>query len=43
MKLSKQETKKYNAWNKEYPAGEWEIDRNKRIAKIKGNKNQFIR
>jgi len=42
MKLSKQETKKYNAWNKQYPPNKWEIERNKRIAKKQGNKNNFI-
>lgn len=42
MKLSKQELKKYQAWNKEYPADEWEIERNKRIAKKQGNVNPFI-
>ena len=42
MKLSKQELKKYEAWNKEYPADDWEIERNKRIKKIQGNENPFI-
>ena len=43
MKLSKQELKKYEAWNKQYPADEWEIERNKRIAKKQGNLNIFIK
>jgi len=43
MKLSKQELKKYQAWNKQYPADEWEIKRNKRIAKMQGNLNTFIK
>ena len=43
MKLSKQELRKYNAWNKEYPADAWEIERNKRIKKIQGNANPFIK
>ncbi len=43
MKLSKQEFKKYQAWNKQYPANEWEIERNKRIAKKQGNLNTFIK
>lgn len=43
MKLSKQEMKKYKAWNKQYPADKWEIERNKRITKIQGNRNDFIR
>lgn len=43
MKLSKQELQKYNAWNKQYPPDEWEIERNKRITKTQGNKNPHIR
>ncbi len=43
MKLSKQELRKYNAWNKEYRADAWEIERNKRIKKIQGNANPFIK
>jgi len=42
MKLSKQEFKKYNYWNKKYPPSAWEIERNKRIAKRQGNLNSFI-
>jgi deoxyribonuclease-1 len=42
MKLSKQELKKFNIWNKQYPADAWEIKRNKKIAKIQGNSNEFI-
>ena len=42
MKLSKQEMLKYEAWNREYPADVWERERNERIAKVQGNKNQFI-
>lgn len=42
MKLSKQELKKYQTWNQEYPPGAWEIERNKRIANRQGNTNLFI-
>lgn len=42
MKLLKQEFKKYQVWNKQYPPNTWEIERNKRIAKIQGNLNEFI-
>ena len=42
MKLSKQELNKFNAWNKQYPADKWEIERNKLIAKKQGNLNPFI-
>jgi len=43
MKISKQEMKRYKAWNIQSPADEWEIERNKRIAKQQGNSNQFIK
>lgn len=43
MKLSKQELQKYQAWNKSYPPTQWEIQRNKEIAKAQGNANQFIK
>ena len=43
MKLSKQELKKYQAWKKQYPPSDWEIERNKRIAQRQGNLNEFIR
>jgi len=43
MKLSKHEMKKYTIWNKKYPADTWEIERNKRITKIQGNTNGFIK
>ena len=43
MKLSKQETKRFKAWNKQYPPDDWEIERNKRIAKKQGNLNTFIK
>jgi len=38
MKFSKQELKKYQAWNKEYPPTAWEIER---ITKVQGNINEF--
>ena len=43
MKLSKQELKKYQSWDKQYPADKWEIERNKRISKKQGNENYFIK
>ena len=42
MKLSKQELRKYQAWNKMYPPNKWELQRNRRIAKVQGNPNEFI-
>jgi deoxyribonuclease-1 len=43
MKLSKQEMKKYQSWNRQYPPDAWEIERNKRITKKQGNSNEFIK
>jgi len=43
MKLSKQELKKFTSWNKQYPPNAWEIERNKKITKIQGNSNEFIK
>jgi len=43
MKLSKQEMKKFKAWNKLHPPSKWEIERNNKIAKKQGNKNSFIK
>lgn len=43
MKLSSQELQKFEAWNKTYPSDIWEIERNKRIEKIQGNSNPFIK
>ena len=43
MKLSKQETKKFKAWDKEYPPNILEIERNKRIFKVQGNSNELIK
>ncbi|WP_304543327.1 endonuclease [Sulfurimonas microaerophilic] len=42
MKLSKQELKKFTAWNKLYPPNEWEKERNEKIEKMQGNGNPFI-
>lgn len=42
MSASKQELQKFQAWNKQYTPTKWEIERNKRIAKVQGNGNKFI-
>ncbi|MCK9490734.1 MAG: endonuclease [Sulfurimonas sp.] len=42
MSISKQEMQKFNAWNKQYPPNDWEIERNKRINKVQDNFNKFI-
>ena len=43
MKISKQERKLFKAWDKLDPVDKWEIERNKRIEKIQGNRNKFIK
>ncbi len=43
MKISKQEMKKFKAWNKSYPPNDWEIKRNKLISIKQGNSNKFIK
>lgn len=40
--LSKSQRQLMNAWDKQYPVSEWECERDKRIAKIQGNHNQFV-
>jgi len=43
MKISEQEMQKYQAWDKMYPPDAWEAERNKRIFKVQGSLNEFIR
>jgi len=40
--LSKQERKMMEAWNKSDPVSSWEIEKNKRVEKLQGNKNKYI-
>jgi len=40
--LSKAQRQLMEAWNKQYPVSAWECERDKRIAKIQGNHNQFV-
>ena len=43
IKLSKQERKMMEAWNKMDPISKWEKVKNERIYKIQGNKNPYIK
>ena len=43
VRLSKQERKMMEAWNKQDPVSEWERIKNKRIEKIQGNLNHYIK
>ena len=40
--LSKAQRQLMEAWNKQYPVSAWECERDKRIAKLQGNHNQFV-
>ncbi|RZU45041.1 endonuclease I [Fluviicoccus keumensis] len=42
FKLSDQDRKLYEAWNRMDPPDDWEQERNRRIAKIQGQDNPFI-
>ena len=43
MQVSKQELKKFQVWNKQYPPDAWEMERNKRIDKVQGNSYQLLK
>jgi len=43
VRLSKQERKMMEAWDKQDPVSEWEKIKNKRIENIQGNINNFIK
>jgi deoxyribonuclease-1 len=42
IRLSKFETKLLEIWNKQDPVDAWEIEKNKRITAIQGNRNAYI-
>jgi deoxyribonuclease-1 len=42
IKLSKQERKMMEVWDKEDPISDWERIKNKRVEEIQGNSNKFI-
>ena len=42
FKLSSQQRKLYEAWDKSYPVTRWELERDKKIAKIQGWSNPYI-
>ncbi|MGL6170392.1 MAG: endonuclease [Vibrio sp.] len=41
--LSKAQSQLMQAWNNQYPVSEWECERDRRIAKVQGNANRFVR
>lgn len=42
VRLSDSQLQLFKAWNKELPPDAWEVERDKRIAKIQGNHNSYI-
>ncbi len=40
--LSKQDTRLYQAWNKQYPTTPWECKKNEQVKRLQGNSNPFI-
>lgn len=42
-RLSHQQEQLFNAWNKMFPVDQWECTRAKRIEKLQGNENRFVK
>ena len=42
LRMSSQQQKLFMAWDKLYPVTTWELERNRRIAKIMGHENAFV-
>lgn len=42
LRLSRQQTQLFTAWDKQYPVTQWECERDNRIAKIQGNHNSYV-
>ncbi|GAA3918457.1 endonuclease [Litoribacillus peritrichatus] len=42
LKLSKQDKRLFDVWNRQNPPGAWECEKTKRIAEIQGNDNEFV-
>lgn len=42
-RLSRQQEQLFNAWNKMFPVDQWECTRAKRIEKLQGNENRFVK
>ena len=42
-RLSRQQRQLFEAWNKMYPVDQWECTRAKRIEKLQGNENRFVK
>ncbi|MCQ4259263.1 endonuclease [Stutzerimonas stutzeri] len=42
LRLSKQDRRLYDIWNRQYPVSEWEQWRNRNVACAQGNANRFV-
>ncbi|NWA61409.1 deoxyribonuclease I [Pantoea sp. B9002] len=42
LRLSRQQTQLFTAWDKQYPVTSWECERDNRIAKVQGNHNSYV-
>ncbi|MDV7210721.1 endonuclease I family protein [Azotobacter beijerinckii] len=42
LRLSRQDQRLYEIWNRQYPVSEWELWRNQRIACVQGNANPLV-
>lgn len=42
LRISRQQTQLFTAWDKLYPVTQWECEREQRIAKVQGNHNPYV-
>lgn len=42
LSMSKQQQKLFMAWHNQFPPSDWELERDRRIAKIMGHNNEFV-
>ncbi len=42
LRLSDQQQKLFIAWSKQYPVTPWELERDRRIARVMGHHNEFV-
>lgn len=42
LKMSTQQQRLFMAWDKQFPVTSWELERDKRIAKVMGHSNEFV-
>ncbi|KAA8998190.1 deoxyribonuclease I [Affinibrenneria salicis] len=42
LRLSSQQTRLFEVWNKQYPVSQWECTRDERIARVQGNHNPYV-